>query len=399
MKTTTITRKQLYDQVWSEPMRRLAARYGLSDVGLAKICRKYDIPRPPRGYWAMKEHGKAPSQTPLPRPTDTAAITLRDPETCRLSSLDLQETVEKKAAAEETCEARIEVAESLHGSHALVRQANQELQAAETDEDRLIVLPETPSLSVSVSKASLRRALLIMDALLKGLEQRDYEVAAGPSARILDISVHFSITEELDIQREQPAEHELDGYYEFGHSRFQTKRVPSGRLVLHLDGADADSAGGCQRSWRDAKKQRIEDCLNKFVAGMVRFAARKKQYEEERERRAQKLREEEQHRKEEADHRAEKRRLMLAEQARVTSLMQDAQTWMTSQTLRRYIEAKRQRYLVEHGRIEPNDDFAHWLAWAIQQADRLDPIAESPPSILDEPIPEEPKPRNWWERG
>lgn len=32
-----LTREGLYTQVWSIPMRTLAANYGLSDVGLAKI--------------------------------------------------------------------------------------------------------------------------------------------------------------------------------------------------------------------------------------------------------------------------------------------------------------------------------------------------------------------------
>jgi hypothetical protein len=45
-----LTREQLYDEVWSEPMATLAQKYGLSDVGLAKICRKLDVPVPWRGY-------------------------------------------------------------------------------------------------------------------------------------------------------------------------------------------------------------------------------------------------------------------------------------------------------------------------------------------------------------
>ncbi len=45
-------RKELYDQVWAEPMRTLAPKYGMSDVGLAKICKKLSIPRPGLGYWA-----------------------------------------------------------------------------------------------------------------------------------------------------------------------------------------------------------------------------------------------------------------------------------------------------------------------------------------------------------
>jgi hypothetical protein len=47
-------------------MRTLAERYGLSDVGLAKICRAADIPTPPRGYWAKKAAGKAPPRPRLP---------------------------------------------------------------------------------------------------------------------------------------------------------------------------------------------------------------------------------------------------------------------------------------------------------------------------------------------
>lgn len=64
------TRAQLYDLVWAEPMRTVAKRHGVSDVGLAKACRRADIPVPERGYWAKLQHGKAVSQPPLPRRPD-----------------------------------------------------------------------------------------------------------------------------------------------------------------------------------------------------------------------------------------------------------------------------------------------------------------------------------------
>ena len=38
-------------------MRALAKECGLSDVGLAKICEKHQIPRPPMGYWVRVERG------------------------------------------------------------------------------------------------------------------------------------------------------------------------------------------------------------------------------------------------------------------------------------------------------------------------------------------------------
>lgn len=58
-------RKELYEKVWSTPMTNLSKEYGLPDVGLAEICKKYNIPPPPRGYWAKKEAGQKPKKTPL----------------------------------------------------------------------------------------------------------------------------------------------------------------------------------------------------------------------------------------------------------------------------------------------------------------------------------------------
>jgi hypothetical protein len=52
------SRETLYDEVWSEPIQKVARRYGVSDVALAKTCRKLKIPLPGRGYWAKKTAGK-----------------------------------------------------------------------------------------------------------------------------------------------------------------------------------------------------------------------------------------------------------------------------------------------------------------------------------------------------
>src|SRR5438270_12041863 len=61
----TLTREQLYQFVWNEPIRAVAARYGLSDRGLAKICMRLNVPVPGRGYWQQKAVGKAVSRPRL----------------------------------------------------------------------------------------------------------------------------------------------------------------------------------------------------------------------------------------------------------------------------------------------------------------------------------------------
>lgn len=60
------TRKELYDLVWSQPMRTVAANIGISDVALAKHCKKANIPVPNRGYWARKQAGKPTVEIALP---------------------------------------------------------------------------------------------------------------------------------------------------------------------------------------------------------------------------------------------------------------------------------------------------------------------------------------------
>ena len=53
----TLTRTELYEMVWSEPMRTIAKRYNISDVGLRKICIRKNIPVPERGHWTRIRFG------------------------------------------------------------------------------------------------------------------------------------------------------------------------------------------------------------------------------------------------------------------------------------------------------------------------------------------------------
>jgi hypothetical protein len=60
------TRHQLHELVWAGPISALAKSLKISDVGLAKACRRGDIPLPPRGYWAKLSAGKDVTKMPLP---------------------------------------------------------------------------------------------------------------------------------------------------------------------------------------------------------------------------------------------------------------------------------------------------------------------------------------------
>jgi integrase len=70
-------RETLYELVWTAPVMEVARRLGVSDVAVAKLCRRANIPVPGRGYWARVEAGQQIPRTPLPSPPDGLPELLR----------------------------------------------------------------------------------------------------------------------------------------------------------------------------------------------------------------------------------------------------------------------------------------------------------------------------------
>lgn len=69
--------QHLQDFAWSAPMRDLAAKIGLSDVGLKKLLKSHRVITPPQGHWNRVHAGKPVPKSPkLParRPGETGRI-------------------------------------------------------------------------------------------------------------------------------------------------------------------------------------------------------------------------------------------------------------------------------------------------------------------------------------
>jgi ankyrin repeat protein len=58
-------RGQLYDEVWSRPLKEIASKYGTSETALLTICKRLEIPTPPSSYWS----GTAAGRSQFSRPT------------------------------------------------------------------------------------------------------------------------------------------------------------------------------------------------------------------------------------------------------------------------------------------------------------------------------------------
>ena len=162
-KSKQIDRQTLYEQVWSEPVTVVANSYGLSDVGLAKICRKLCIPLPSRGYWAKVKAGKIMGRAPLPKldKTHHGIVTLTK---LNSAALEAHTAAKKQAIITRAQTPAIVVPSELSSPHPLIRDAAKRLKQREgwSDEKGLRSAP-AEVLHLEVTRSALDRSLLIMD--------------------------------------------------------------------------------------------------------------------------------------------------------------------------------------------------------------------------------------------
>ena len=153
-----LSREELYDLVWSEPVTRIGAKFGVSDVAIAKICKKLNVPRPPRGYWAHKQHGHPTEIMKLPKASagTPQVYELNPPDVPKIAKLALKPP-------------KINIPEQLQRSHIAVKEIRSELKGCRVDDFGRIGLSDGP---MHVSMAAYSRACRILDALFKALESR-----------------------------------------------------------------------------------------------------------------------------------------------------------------------------------------------------------------------------------
>jgi len=365
--TKTVQRQVLYDQVWAQPMTKVAKEYGISDVALAKICKKLNVPYPGRGYWRRKETGKAVKQQPLPPNPDQAKQAVTIYPTIRPDSLEpVSEETTQQITAEQAPEQKLEVPDRLGKTHRLLSGHLTEWRSASVDEYGAIRSGNLRQFNIRVSPQHLSRAVRIMNALLLAMEARGHQVGIQDGfkkafgVRINGQPIEFGLEEKFQrIERPADKNRRPDpwGYHQYEY-------VSTGKLMLKITEWGAD---GLQKTWSDGKTTKLETCLNDFIVGLLKVAEAVKARRLKQEQEEQIRRETERRRQEEAIKRQE-------ELTRRQALEQEATNWAKAQQLRTYLSALKDMLTTKHGEIQPGSQADQWLTWAYQHADRLDPL-------------------------
>lgn len=139
-------RSELYALVWQTPLRHLGPNLGLSDVGLSKLCRRYNIPVPPVGYWTRLAAGKICTQTALPPSDVDHEVHLPEKDTTAARSSDatrIQQVQQAFSRAKDAVALQpIDVPPSLDHCHPLVAKTARFFQSIAREEAKLAVQRE-----------------------------------------------------------------------------------------------------------------------------------------------------------------------------------------------------------------------------------------------------------------
>lgn len=359
-------RAELYEKVWATPVRILAKEFGMSDVGLAKICRKHSIPVPPVGYWRRKETGYKVKRPPLLSAKDGGEhldIYIRERLRPEFENLARQ-TAPKIAIAPDV-------------SHPLALRSEKLLSRGKLNQKGLVIAKNGALAHILVSREQLPRALKVLNALLLALGARG-QSASWPKQEnaLLAVSidgeaVRFSLSEVTDSVPHVLTPGEVN--HPWSAPKYDYKLT--GRLQLQIANLPP-YMGPIRRTWADGKQQRIEDCIGEFMVGLtVAAVAIKKNRQETEERHRQ--REEERKRQE------EQRRIAAEHKRRAELVTELIGNWEEGARLRRFVNAIEE----ETARVGLSDaeknDIQQVVEWVRRYADTLDPLSALPEAVKE----------------
>lgn len=363
--------EDLREFAWSAPMRDLAARIGLSDVGLKKLLRSCGVPTPPQGYWNKVHAGKPVPKWPKPparRPGETGRVRVdaRFAEVLRpadplpsegsFASAFVPEDLDELYAQELKAIGRVGVPRSLDRVHRALLQILKQEQRRREKVAQSGWQWDGPKFDSPLDKRRLRILSAVFIALSKrghdaDAYERDGEIHAtaivGDTYVGLDVSVAGKHRTVRVYGRDRPA------------ADLPAKAPLRFRVNPDFDGKNSVS-------WQDDAGGTLESKIAAIVAGViVAGEARFRRSLREAEERAEQLRILEEKRRQE--------KLAARNKERLESLHRSGELLRQAEDIRALVARVRQAIVDGTADLDPATIEA-WEQWALSEADKIDPV-------------------------
>jgi hypothetical protein len=292
--------------------------------------------------------------------------------------------------------AEIAVPEALRRPHRVVTVTREGFSGVRPDETGRLAIPARAGVAyLHVSRDQLRRALLILQAILAEAERRGWQVKPteggyGDKAGVgIKLRGHtyavwiMEMTDRIPLTEAELERWNRENKWRLSWTTAPTHRhVANGRLKLSLP----SNYDGARCNWTEGPRGNLNSKLSSFFAELERRAEDDVRRDEERARKQEE-------RQRAAEERAERERLAGIEQARVERLREEVGAWRLAREVRVYIEELRQR-LPELG-DEDRSRVAARCDWAEAWGERFDPTVNVG-KIVGIEEPEQADAPFWW---
>lgn len=362
-----ITRRALFDLVWTRPLGDAAAQLSLnSAAALRQLCDYHEIPRPRSGHWTLVRMGN-----------HVEAAALGAASRSELEFVDLGPILTRPQLAEDdpACTAMRTAATQL------VAKTRAALQSSRSDSRGLRTAVSADGFDVVVSGASVERALGLLYAVAFELLRRGatFSSCDGPKPTGIVViacgeRIPFRIQE---IVQEAPRKPRPPG--RIGARNIEDLRGPV--RVLHATGRFVVIIGD-PRSYRECAKIRegkrqLESRVSEVAMMVFTLARLKTEHRAEHARKAQEAAERQRRI-------ADEQRRAQAEEVRLHRLRNAVELWHGADLIRQFVSAA--SHAAELQAMEPDELswFREWEAWALRTADLLDPLARGPLRFLED---------------
>jgi hypothetical protein len=358
-----LTRKELYDLVWSQSLRSLSKKYNISDTGLRKICISMGIPVPKAGHWAKLQHGKSVLTKSLPSNfsgKQAATLEVRDEQSKnRLIQLEsLQQEIQSSPSSSDLI-----VPEKLTSPDPLIATTKDNLAKNKDGHRQKGDIIHLDPLDIRVTQKNVSRSLRFLDTLIKALRKRGHDIACEKDNTNVIIGherIHISLKEKLsrDVT--------ISGRYPAHVS------VPTGDLSFKIE------AGYIRREMSDGR-EKLEQKLPSIIAKLEVEGARLK---EETIKREKEKAEREERERIEREHKERRQKAL----CHFSDLYYKSQQWRKVALIRDYINDVETK---ARSNSNLTEELIEWISSARKKADWFDPAL----NITDELLNEEDKKR------
>ena len=168
----SVTREKLYEEIWAEPITKVAKRYEISDSFLIRVCKKLNVPRPAKGHWAKLAAGKKSIQALLPKAKPGDEI-----EWVRYGMAKREPHPDPVAPTNKM--RRLRQLKNRPSRHKLIIEAAEYFKNVRDTNDEYLKPYKKLCIDLLVSQTSLSRALDVANELFLQLEDRGHRLAIG----------------------------------------------------------------------------------------------------------------------------------------------------------------------------------------------------------------------------